>query len=235
MTYLDQGGNLYIEGVDIGVDHAGSDFFGYLGVCYEYNGHDFDVDELLGQGTIMTNLNYLYQGGEDPHYSVDWLGPCEANTLFSCEDGIPRMFVYEADNYKVVSSSIVLGALANGDYMNQKPYLLSEIVNYFLGITVITSLTDIANNNIHMTSYPNPFSEKTRIDYSVETSSNVVVEIMNQNGQVIKQLVSTNQSEGEHSVTWDGTSEPGERVSGGVYFYTIRIGNRVSTGKLVLL
>jgi len=235
MSYLDQGGNLYIEGVDIGVDHVGTDFFEYLGVCYEFNGSDFDVDELVGQGTGMTNLDYLYQGGENPHFSVDWLGPCLANTIFSCDDGIPRMFVHESGVYKVVSSSIVMGALANGGYMNQKPYLLSEIVNYFLGINVITSLADLGNSEIQMNSYPNPFSEKTRIDYTLETPGNVLVEIVNQNGQLVDQLLNTNQSAGQYSVVWDGTNNHGNRVSEGIYFYTITIGDKVSTGKLVLL
>ena len=235
MSYLDQGGNLYIEGVDIGVDHVGTDFFGYLGVCYEYQGDEFDIGELIGEGTVMNNLNYLYQGGEDPHYSVDWLCPGTSHTLFTCDDGVPRMLVYESGGYKTVTSSIILGALANGDYLNQKPYLLSEIVNYFLGITVITSVADMGNEKIHMTNYPNPFSENTRIDYSIETSGNVTLKIMSQNGQVIKQLVNTKQLAGEYSVTWDGTSEAGERVSGGIYFYTLAIDGKVSTGKLVLL
>jgi len=237
MSYLDQGGNLYIEGVDLGVDLIGSEFFGYLGLCYEYNGDEYDVEALSSTGYMMNNLSFNYAGGNDPHYSVDWLCPTgPAKAMFTCDDGIGRMFVYEENNYKTVSSTILLGALQNGNNLNLKPYLISEIVNYFLGISVITSVDDIiADENINIKSYPNPFVDHIRIEYTLEKEDDVRLEIYNQNGQLIKQLVDETQLSGEYSVMWDGTNNQSMKVGGGVYFFKVILGEKSSTGKVVLL
>ncbi len=40
----------------------------------------------------------------------------------------------KGDNFKTITSSVILGAIADGDMMNSKPFLKSEMVNYLLGI-----------------------------------------------------------------------------------------------------
>jgi hypothetical protein len=233
---MEQGGNIYIEGVDLGVDHVGTDFFGYLGICYEYDGEEHEVEELHSNETMMSALDFEYQGGEDPHYSIDWLCAGTAHTLFVSEDGVGRMHVKEGPNYKAVSSSVIMGAMANGDLLNLKPYLVSEIVNYFLGISIITTVDDfLANDNIGISSYPNPFREYTRIEFTLEESDHISVEILNQSGQTVRKLVDEVHSAGNYKIEWDATSDFGEPVRAGIYFVRISVGDRSNIGKLVLL
>ena len=54
-------------------------------------------------------------------------------------------------------------------------------------------------------------------------------------GNVVNNLVNTNQSSGYKSIQWDATNSQGEPVSAGVYLYKIQAGDFVDTKKMVLL
>ena len=54
-------------------------------------------------------------------------------------------------------------------------------------------------------------------------------------GNVVNNLVNTNQSPGYKSIQWDATNNQGEPVSAGVYLYKIQVGDFVDTKKMILL
>ena len=54
-------------------------------------------------------------------------------------------------------------------------------------------------------------------------------------GNVINNLVKSNQSSGFKSVQWNATNNQGEPVSAGVYLYSIEAGNFRQTKKMILL
>ncbi len=83
--------------------------------------------------------------------------------------------------------------------------------------------------------YPNPFNVSTTIEFSLPASGFVNLIIYNSMGQKIRELVSEPTTEGVHSVRWKGTDESGNRVSSGVYFSQLRMGNKTSAGRMTLL
>ncbi len=83
--------------------------------------------------------------------------------------------------------------------------------------------------------YPNPFNPVTTISYSLDKRSYVEVEIYNLKGQKINTLVSQNQSEGNHSIKWDGKDLSNHTVSSGVYFYKLKVGEQSNMKKMILL
>ena len=84
--------------------------------------------------------------------------------------------------------------------------------------------------------YPNPFNPTTIISFSVaKTSSLVNLEIYNLKGQKIKTLINEVLSVGSYSVIWNGTDENEKPVTSGVYLYKMKIGNYVSTKKMILM
>jgi len=84
--------------------------------------------------------------------------------------------------------------------------------------------------------YPNPFNPETTISFSVaQTSSMVNLEIYNLKGQNIKTLVNEILPAGNHSIVWNGADEKGKPIASGVYLYKMRIGNYVSTKKMILM
>lgn len=126
---------LYIESVDVAKDLSFTTLNNYLGLIYEHDGSDYEAGKIFGtHNPISSQLGFLYQGGIDPHFRIDRMGALSGDVLLHCEEGYGRMVRNKGENFKAVSSSIILGALADGDGFNQKPYLLAEIMNYFLGI-----------------------------------------------------------------------------------------------------
>lgn len=137
-----------MEGVNVAKDHAYTSLNNHLGLNYLHDGNYWEVANLTGSNTTLTTqLGFNYFGGPDPHYSVDRMSTSVGEVIFSCETGVGRMILNEGENFKAITSSIILGALADGDGLSVKPYLISEIMNYFLGIGIDEyAVTLLANN-----------------------------------------------------------------------------------------
>ena len=83
--------------------------------------------------------------------------------------------------------------------------------------------------------YPNPFNPITTLQYELPEDSFVNVTVYDMLGNVVNNLVNTNQSSGYKSIQWNATNNQGEPVSAGVYIYKIQAGNFVDTKKMILL
>jgi hypothetical protein len=96
----------------------------------------------------------------------------------------------------------------------------SDVVtqNYDIYTSVEEEIPTFASTTRLLSAYPNPFSSKTNIPYSLETPLNVEIEIFNLLGQKITTLTSGRKGSGQHNVSWDGLDDNGREVAGGVYF-----------------
>lgn len=236
MNYLENGGNLYIESVDIGLNHDSTEFFDYLGLQYIGDGIEQEVIKVKGgPNCLASNLTFIYSGGYSAHYSIDRLESNGSQLLFSSEDGFGRMFINDDPSYKTIASSILMGAMATGDTLDLKAFLISEMVNTFLGYNPVTSLQETVSNLLSNANYPNPFTEETKIEFNLKESGHIIVDVYDLSGRLVKQLKNEDLSAGDHSVTWDATNESGSRVQSGYYFYKIKAGNTSKTEKMVLL
>ena len=83
--------------------------------------------------------------------------------------------------------------------------------------------------------YPNPFNPVTTLTYDLPKDSFVNVIVYDILGNVINDLVNTNQSSGYKSIQWNGTNNQGDSVSAGLYLYTIHTGDFVDAKKMILL
>jgi hypothetical protein len=236
MGYFADGGNLYIESVNLGLDHNGTTFFEDLGLMYAGDGSEQEVIKINGsKDNIASDLNYYCLGGYDPHYSVDRLESNGSQLLFNSEDGFGRMFIKEDAGYRAISSSIILGSLASGDSLNLKEFLLAEMVNTFLGYNPSTSVRELLSGLLNGSNYPNPFTGKTTIEYTLTEAGRVMIDVYDLSGKVVKRLVNDETLPGSYSVTWDATSDNGSLVDDGFYFFKVRQGNHSVTQKMVLL
>ncbi|GJQ63165.1 MAG: hypothetical protein SCALA702_22180 [Melioribacteraceae bacterium] len=78
--------------------------------------------------------------------------------------------------------------------------------------------------------YPNPFNPATTIRYSIPEASKVTMEVYNVLGERVLTLVNEFQNAGIHHVNFNAS-----RLTSGVYFYSIKAGEFVSTKKMILL
>lgn len=81
--------------------------------------------------------------------------------------------------------------------------------------TTAEKIDAIQNEKLNI--YPNPFYSATKIKYSLTKETQVNLVVHNMFGQPVKVLVKDTQSEGIHTITWDGTNESGSRVPNGIY------------------
>jgi|GEM_PF-3215818 hypothetical protein len=84
-------------------------------------------------------------------------------------------------------------------------------------------------------SYPNPFSDNTRIYYRVNRTGRVALKIYSIKGELVKTLVDNiEQAPGYYQIDWVGNDEKKRRLSSGLYLYRITVGCQNEVGKLVL-
>jgi len=79
----------------------------------------------------------------------------------------------------------------------------------------------------------NPISGPAKIEYYVTGFSNVLVNIFDADGRMIRNLVNSKQPIGEYSVIWDGKTSDGQSLAAGQYFYQLKIGDFISTKKVI--
>ncbi len=78
--------------------------------------------------------------------------------------------------------------------------------------------------------YPNPFNPETVIRYGVPEQSEVQLNVYNILGQLVRTLVSEQQSAGRYEVSFDGS-----RLASGMYIYRLKVGTKVLTNKMTLI
>ena len=95
---------------------------------------------------------------------------------------------------------------------------------------VLPVFTTTLNGN-----YPNPFNPSTTINFSLENEAQVSLNIYNQRGQKVCELLNDKMPAGNHHLTWNGTDANGNSVSSGVYYYRMQSGNYTSTRKMIMM
>ena len=83
--------------------------------------------------------------------------------------------------------------------------------------------------------YPNPFNPNTSIQYTLPSDGYVLINVYDMLGNLVKNLVSQNQSSGYNVVQWNAIDHLGYPVSAGLYLYSIQAGEFAQTKKMVLL
>ncbi len=78
--------------------------------------------------------------------------------------------------------------------------------------------------------YPNPFTERTEIAFSLEQSAQVELVIYDVRGRAVATLADGAMDAGQHNVTFDAS-----RLPSGVYVYRLVTGTRVETGRITLV
>jgi|GEM_PF-2832216 len=97
----------------------------------------------------------------------------------------------------------------------------------------LDELTAVDDNDIKqdfVKTFPNPFSEKTKISFNLEYPSYTKITVYNSLGCVVAVLADEYLSEGRHEFTFDGSSLPSE-----TYYFVLQANGKVETGKLVLI
>ena len=88
--------------------------------------------------------------------------------------------------------------------------------------------------------YPNPFNPETWIPFKLAQKASVSISICDTKGQLIRIIALGEQNAGIHvtkdrTAYWNGRDSLGEKVSSGLYFYTLQAGEFRATRKMVII
>ena len=83
--------------------------------------------------------------------------------------------------------------------------------------------------------YPNPFNPSTTIDVSVASDSYIMLNVYDINGRLISTLADDTFDTGYHSFVWNGLDQSGNKVSAGIYFYSLQTNEMTLTKKMILM
>ncbi|MEI7484324.1 MAG: T9SS type A sorting domain-containing protein [Ignavibacteriota bacterium] len=134
-------------------------------------------------------------------------------------------------------SIVVIQLIARGSNNLNSVTLLKQLsdiaANYTVGVNQIG--TTVPGNFSLSQNYPNPFNPETRIKFAIPSirnlNSNVVIlRVFDMLGKEIATLVNDRLSPGVYEVAFDGN-----KLSSGMYFYKLQMGEYSDTKRMVLL
>jgi hypothetical protein len=97
---------------------------------------------------------------------------------------------------------------------------LAEKAGSIARSTKIDSFSELEEKNLNI--HPNPINQTTHISYFLTTEGQVLLEVYNSTGQMVKTIVDKQQRAGSHGLVWDGSDNAGRALSSGIYVVTLK-------------
>ena len=91
----------------------------------------------------------------------------------------------------------------------------------------------LPQNILLFNNYPNPFNPTTYIPIEMKNREDVMIEIFDVGGGLVKTIFSGFLDRGLHKFQWNGIGNDGMEVCSGVYFYIVK-SNSVSLSKKIV-
>ncbi|MCK4359208.1 MAG: agmatine deiminase family protein, partial [Candidatus Cloacimonetes bacterium] len=123
------------------------------------------------------------------------------------------------------------------------PYIGAPDAHSFYVQSGVSTDTQIASqkNIILYQNYPNPFSTSTTISFfNTKPSKNTKIKIYNIKGQLVNEFkiqspIYSGIKLKINEIIWDGKDEEGKLQTNGIYFYSLKINNKIIQTKKMLL
>jgi hypothetical protein len=242
--------------------YGGGDGDGYASLSYERYIQMYSGSNAGGYasgstaGDVPLPVELISFTVEDTHQGVicKWTTESEIENLgFILERKTEGISWDEIVSYKTDESMMGQGSTSSPtDYeyidnlveqSNTYEYRLADVdyegVVTYQSVRTITvdkaQLSAIVDDFAVLPAYPNPFNPSTTLTYGIDKDSKVEIQIYDIRGKLITTLLNTEQTQGWHSVKWNGTNQQGTQVPAGIYLSRIIAGNEVKTAKLMLL
>lgn len=103
------------------------------------------------------------------------------------------------------------------------------------GVPISISNSTSFKNALLKQNFPNPFEHSTTINFSLNQSNIVKIDIFDIEGKLIKNLLNERMTEGQHNIIWNGNNNSGKALPTGNYFYKITVGNLTQSKMMILL
>jgi len=170
-----------------------------------------------GQNTWILKIRAINGKGETAHVKFDGVDEIPENYT---------VYLYDPDNNTLIN----LRENSEYEYKIEEEDDLKELQ------ILVTSenkpelkVYGLAQNT------PNPFSDFTRIVYSIPENTEVTLKIYDATGRLVRTLVHGTQKAGIKKIRWDGTDNAGRKLPSGLYFYRLETEKFRATKRMLLL
>ncbi len=132
-------------------------------------------------------------------------------------------------------SSLVLGLVVAGD--NIFVYGQGGVAFVEPQCSNLTPVVDEYPTHLRLSkSFPNPFNPRTIIRFSVPHQELVTLSFFDVAGRFVKTLVDSEiRPIGVYDIPWDGKYSNGRNAPAGSYFFRVKIGEHIESGRMTLL
>ena len=212
----------------------------YQNGVYQYSPYDVNEDGVVDmQDLIVVSDNFRTEDLSNPKVDINRDGSVNIIDLLivaaNFSDYSNNAAPTKSSSYYMKYSQLIEAWLKEAYNVGMD----SEIIQR--GIRTLDSLrnNDIQTNTRLLPNYPNPFNPETWLPYDLAENTEVLIQIHNSKGLLIRQLSLGHQLKGSYrtknrAAYWDGRNSYGESVASGVYFYTIQTGRLKATRQMVL-
>ena len=117
------------------------------------------------------------------------------------------------------------------DYNGQnEPYWHMVNESYDYGTTVVNDKNSGTSGILLQQNFPNPVQHTTYINFQLPHNGHVLVEVLNNNGNVIDVLVNSHLNNGGHLVSWNSSNYPS-----GLYIYRLQYDGFTKIRKMIVI
>ena len=81
---------------------------------------------------------------------------------------------------------------------------------------------------------PNPFTAQTTLSYQLPTEREVLLQVFDLGGRLVRTLARGEQAPGAYLVEWDGRDAQARPLPSGVYLSRLQAGSTIASRKLIL-
>ncbi len=235
--YLENGGNIYLEGRRTWYDDPQTSLHPMFNIDTEPKIW-FEYDTIYGiEGTFTEGLVFDVSGNSpyNDHYLIPEGDAFTA--LYSPEPEFGNAIAYEEGTYKTIGTAFEFGSLVDGEYPSTKEQLILRILDFFGGILTGTGNDQIAGMDQGLAAhiYPNPVKDEMWVSLALGSGSHITADIINLNGQTIANLADRKMDAGEHVLHWNGKDQYSNSIAPGIYLLKVRNNHSVTTRKFILI
>lgn len=137
------------------------------------------------------------------------------------EESIGHAVVTMLD-YRTLDGRLVIGTHGNGVFET-----------YIADARFLPPPMPESDQLVVLQNFPNPFSNTTSIAYEIPEHGDVKIDLYDDGGRLIRNLLWAPQYAGASSITWDGTNNAGVKVKPGVYVYTLSYQGQRKSHRLI--
>lgn len=253
LTYLENGGNLFISGSELGYDFDATTSEELTRsrnlLKANYKGDLSGSNRVLGSaGTAFDGLDFIYGtvNSEDTYLEdfPDYISPLGGSSIALSYDNLRTAAIqYDGpynnspNNAKLIYIAFTFETII--DPADRSAFMGRAMQFFDLPTSVAVNTGGGLPKTFELAqNYPNPFNPTTTIRYAIPAHANnssVKIEVFNTKGQRVNVLVNETQAAGNYTIAWNGKDQNGHKVASGIYVYRLKVGDFVESRKMTLL